>query len=600
VNGPGQNSIGVVKTEIVRLELPPGGFRLECGKTLPELHVAFETYGSKSSSVDNVVFLCHALSGSAHAAGRHEPPDDSAPWWDNMIGPGRGIDTDYYHVICANILGGCKGTTGPSSIDPATGRPYGSGFPPITVGDMVEVHALLLKHLGIRHLAAVIGGSLGGMQALEWAIRFPGMMDRCICIAAGPSMSAQALAFDVVGRSAITDDPNWAGGDYYGTGKTPDAGLALARKIGHITYLSQEMMDIKFGREKTVRDENFQVANYLQHQGDKFVKRFDANSYLCITRAIDEFDLEKKYNSLEKAFAPVKSRVLVVAMSADWLFLPEQSRDLAGALVRAGKRVSYCEINAPHGHDAFLVEDERLAGSIRAFLPWVREDAPDPAEARRRAAAVSPSPGTAFRTGRREYDIIRDMTAPGSRVLDLGCGGGELLSLLSETRSVSGIGMDINFAHVTQAMDAGHDVFQSDIDAGLAMIPDNAYDYAILGETLQVVHKPRFVLHEMLRVAGEGILTFPNFGNWRHLAQLLAKGRMPKGSSLPFEWHETPNIHLFTLGDFICLCREDGIEILQVVCIPAGIFSRLLITAGMENLGAERVLVRITRKRQGG
>ena len=254
-NKPG--SVGLTATKTVRIDLPSGGLRLESGETLPELTVAYETYGELSSQRDNVIFICHALSGDAHVAGYQDESEASRGWWDEMVGPGKGIDTLHYFVVCANILGGCKGTTGPSSINPRTGKPYGSAFPSITVGDIVDVHTLLLKQIGIERLAGVVGGSLGGMQVLEWAIRYPEMIDRCICVASATSLSAQALAFDIIGRKAIMYDPNWQSGDYYGTGRTPASGLSLARKIGHITYLSPEMMETKFGRDKS---EHKQVA----------------------------------------------------------------------------------------------------------------------------------------------------------------------------------------------------------------------------------------------------------------------------------------------------------------------------------------------------
>jgi len=593
-----QNSVGVVETRIARIQLPPEGFRMECGRTLPELQVAYETYGTLAPTGDNTVFICHALSGDAHVAGwRGEVGTGVVGWWDEMVGPGKGIDTDHYHVVCANILGGCKGTTGPSSINPATGKQYGSDFPPITVGDIVRAHSMLVDCLGIRKLSAVVGGSFGGMQALEWAIREPDRIDHCICIASAANLSAQALAFDIIGRRAIMSDPNWEGGDYYGTGQVPSEGLSLARKIGHITYLSHEMMGSKFGRERqpgtTGRGaqqpfrSDFQVESYLDHQGEKFVKRFDANSYLHITAAMDQYDMAEAAASLEAALVPLRSKVLVVALSSDWLFPAEQSVELANALLRAGKRVSYCCLSAPHGHDAFLVDVEHLSSVIRAFLPWVGNRS----EAERNRSPDS-APAPELRT---EYSVIAEWVRPGSRVLDLGCGNGELLSMLSRQKQASGTGVDISIQYVIDVIDRGHDIFQEDIDRGLAMIPDGAYECAILSETLQVVKKPRFVLREMLRVAREGIVSFPNFGKWSHRLQLWRTGRMPKGGALPFEWYDTPNIHLFTLRDFVDLCSVEGIRIMQTACIPSCAVGRWLIRVGWCNLGADSVIARITK-----
>lgn len=589
-NGPG---IGQVTTKTAEIALPESGFALSRGGSLPALTVAYETYGTLSPERDNAVFVCPTLTSDAHAAGFHTAREVDPGWWDEMIGPGKGIDTNLYFVICANILGGCKGTTGPSSTDPRTGKPYGAQFPAITVDDMVHAHVLLVRHLGIDQLAAVIGGSLGGMQALNWAIRYPEMVARCVCIAAGANLSAQALAFDIVGRAAIASDPNFQGGDYYATGRSPEHGLALARKIGHITYLSPEMMDAKFGRERDAQPQDvknggfqsdFQVERYLDHQGSKFVGRFDANSYLHITRAMDDFDLAESHGNLESAFGPVCAKMLIVALSADWLFPPEQSRELANALLRAGKPVSYCALHAPHGHDAFLVDIENLSDVIRAFLPWVRIDSAAPPHSQ------EPPPER-----KADFAVVRDMVAPGSRVLDLGCGDGTLLTMLARQRGVRGIGVDIDIDNVIHVIDRGHDVFQGDIDAGLATIPDSAYDYAILSETLQVVRKPRLVLRELLRVAREGIVSFPNFATFCHRVKLFAKGRMPQGGALPFAWYDTPNIHLFTLKDFTALCAEEGIEIRELVCISDGWLGRALTAIGRPNAGADRVLARIAR-----
>jgi homoserine O-acetyltransferase len=601
--------VGKVETQVARIALPPEGFALERGGVLRELEIAYETYGDLAEDRRNVIFICTALSGDAHAAGYHTDPEKDPGWWDAMIGPGRGIDTRYYHVVCANILGGCKGTTGPRSIDPATGRPYGANFPEMTVADIVETHCLLLGHLGITHLAAIVGGSFGGMQVLEWAVRRPAMMDRCVCIATAASLSTQALAFDSVARNMITSDPDWCEGDYYDKGAGPVKGLAQARQLGHITYLSQDIMKSRFGRER--RSENgeeadglgafpeFQVSSYLAYQGMKFVNRFDANSYLRIMRAMDDFDLNTRSpGGLEETFAPLSAKMLVVAVSSDWLFPPEQSKEIANALLRAGKAVSYCQIEAPHGHDAFLVDIDNLVSVVHAFLPWVGDGKASGVAETGEAAAPPPSLSTGlevkFATGA-EREVIADMIAPGARVLDIGCGHGDLLALLDERRGATGIGVDIDLQQVVQVLNRGYDIFQEDIDGGLAMIPDGAYDCAILSETLQVVQRPRVVLNELLRVAREGIVSFPNFGNYGLIWQLLRSGRMPVGKALPFQWYNTPNIHLFTLHDFEMLCREDSIRILETVCLSDARIGKTLLSLGLRNLGADRVLVRVSR-----
>ncbi|NQU39407.1 MAG: homoserine O-acetyltransferase [Lentisphaerae bacterium] len=596
---PSGSGVGIVHTQTLSLTLPPDGLPLKSGARLPAVQVAYETYGTLAKARDNVIFLCHALTGDAHVAGLLDSADGPRGWWDEMIGPGRGIDTDFYHVICANVLGGCRGTTGPASINPATGQPYGASFPAIAVEDIVDVHHLLVQQLGIEQLAAVIGGSFGGMQVLDWMLRHPQSVRRGICIASAGSLSAQALAFDIVGRSAITSDPLWNHGDYYTSGSAPHQGLALARKVGHITYLSPGMMTHKFGRERHSNSahpgepigepggfrSNFQVESYLEHQGKKFVERFDANSYLHITQAMDEYDVQAGYASLAEACERVQANVLVVALSEDWLFPPEQSLDIAHALLRSGKHISYCGLHAPHGHDAFLIDIEHMAGIVRAFLPWVTSNQPSP-------ATVGGGQHEAAR--RREFNLIAGMVPQQARILDIGCGGGELLSYLHAQLQTSGMGVDIDIDHLIRCVNDGHDMFQTDIDNGLSMIPDDSYDCAILSETIQVVHKPLLVLREMMRVAREGIVSFPNFANWSHRLR-LARGRMPKGGALPYEWHDTPNIHLFTLLDFTDLCRREGFGISQVFCLPEKRVNRGLVRLGCCNLGADRVLVRITR-----
>lgn len=579
------STVGLVATQTMRLNLPPEGFILERGGTLPELDVAYETYGRLDAGRANAVMLCHALSGDAHAAGRHASSDEKPGWWDEMIGPGKGLDSERFFVICTNILGGCSGTTGPSSIDPRTHQPYGSTFPVITIGDMVRVQQLLVLQLGLHKLYAVMGGSMGGMQVLEWAIRFPSMVERAICIASAASLSAQALAFDIVGRRSILSDPNLAGGNYYGVEPGPNDGLATARMLGHITYLSPEIMDRKFGREKRATalpaerfTTSFQVESYLRHQGAAFVERFDANSYLHITEAMDSYDIEESHGSLTEAFRAMQARLLVVALSSDWLFPPEQSLEIATAALQAGRHVSYCLLRAPYGHDAFLVDIEHLAAVVSAFLS-------------------TPAPMVAEvvdKGERQEHALVRTLIPAGARVLDLGCGDGGLLAqLVGDPRL--GLGVDISLDHVIRVLARGLPVFQGDMDEGLAMIPDQSYDFAVLGETLQVVRRPLDVLHEMLRVAREGIVSFPNFANWNNRARIGLTGRMPKSAALPFDWHDTPNIHLTTLRDFTDLCRNEHIRITRVFPIAANPFGCLFNRLGLSNLGAERVLVKIAR-----
>jgi len=346
-------------------------FVLESGVKLRELKIAYETLGELNKKKNNAVLICHALSGDAHAAGYHRG-EKKPGWWDDMIGPGRAFDTDKYFVVCSNIIGGCKGSSGPNTIDPSTGDPYGLSFPIVSIKDMVDAQKKLLEHLGIERLLAVSGGSMGGMQALQWAVSYPERVVSCIPIATSHKHSAQQIAFDEVGRQAIMADPAWNGGDYYAKGH-PSAGLAVARMIGHITYMSHNSMEKKFGRvlkkEKLGYEftTEFEVEGYLRYRGDSFVKRFDANSYLYITKAMDYFDLQQD-KKLHQAFKGVKTRFLVIAFSSDWLYPPHQSKEIVKALKMNGIDVTYCEIGSDYGHDAFLLEFKEETKLIKHFL----------------------------------------------------------------------------------------------------------------------------------------------------------------------------------------------------------------------------------------
>ncbi|MEX0724860.1 MAG: homoserine O-acetyltransferase [Planctomycetaceae bacterium] len=369
------HSIGLVEKECVTLFEPPKVLNLAGGGRLGPITVAYETYGELSPERDNVIYVCHALTGDAHAAGWHHGAEKPG-WWDGFIGPGKGLDTDKYHVVCANILGGCQGTTGPGSINPATGQHYGRGFPFITVGDMVEVQAALMSYLGIEKLLAVIGGSLGGMQVLEWAARYPDRIGSAIVLAAGARLSAQGIAFNCVGNRAISADPHFRDGDYYGK-EVPRYGLALARMLAHITYLSEASIEMKFGRRlqngsafayDLLKETEFQIESYLHYQGSRFVERFDANSYLYITRAMDYFDLAETYGSVTQALGKTSARFLIVSYDTDWLFPTSQSLELTNALIAAKKHVSSIELHSPFGHDSFLIELEQLAKIVSPFL----------------------------------------------------------------------------------------------------------------------------------------------------------------------------------------------------------------------------------------
>jgi homoserine O-acetyltransferase len=371
-------SAGLVEKKYFTFAEPPHELTLENGARLGPITTAYETWGELSEDRDNAVLVTHAFSGDSHAAGYHEEdsPEAKAGWWDSMIGPGKGLDTNKYFVICANILGGCMGSTGPSSVNPATGKPYGLTFPMMTIGDMIETQKKLLEHLNISSLHSVIGGSVGGMQVLEWCVRYPEMVRSAIPIATTMRHSALAIAFNEVARQAIMADPRWNSGDYYTT-EPPDLGLAIARMIGHVTYLSDEAMRRKFGRRLQNKDDfsygfdaDFQVESYLHYQGSKFVKRFDANSLLYITKASDYYDLVDRDTSSYslQSITGSKTKFLVLSYSSDWLYPTYQAKELVQSLKRAGQNVSFCEIEADCGHDAFLLPDERLGKLVGGFL----------------------------------------------------------------------------------------------------------------------------------------------------------------------------------------------------------------------------------------
>lgn len=386
-------SVGIVDTQYLKLPRP---LPLDCGKVLDDVVIAYETYGELAPDRGNVILVCHALSGDAHAAGYSSQPAESGTrdgfaaedrdadqgkslgWWDGMIGPGKAFDTNRFHVVSTNLLGGCRGTTGPSSINPATGRAFGSDFPVITVADMVRAQRAFLDELGLERLAAVAGGSLGGMQAFEWAIRYPDDVDAVIAIASTHALRPQGVAWNAIARNAITADPDWQNGHYHGSGPGPVAGLGVARMVGHITYLSAESLKRKFDRrlqfDEDIRflltDPEFEVENYLKYQAGSFVKRFDANTYLYTSRALTYFDLARQYGDgdLARAVAGIKARTLLIAFSSDWLYPPGDSEALAEALMAAGKPVEIHVIDAPYGHDCFLLEEARQTPMIQKFL----------------------------------------------------------------------------------------------------------------------------------------------------------------------------------------------------------------------------------------
>ena len=377
------DSVGLVEPRLARYDQP---LTLQCRETLPGFDLVYETYGELNAARSNAVLVCHALSGDHHAAGYHAPEDRKPGWWDACIGPGKPIDTRKFFVVSSNNLGGCNGTTGPASIDPQTGEPWGERFPAVTVKDWVRTQALLADTLGIECFAAVIGGSLGGMQALQWAIDFPERIAHAVAIAAAPKLSAQNIAFNEIARQAILSDPDFLDGRYFEAETKPRKGLMLARMVGHVTYLSDDGMGVKFGRElksgdiRSAQDVQFQVESYLHYQGTSFSERFDANTYLLMTRALDYFDPALEYGGdLVAALRRAKARFLVLSFSSDWRFSPERSNEIVDALVEARKDVASAVIEAPHGHDSFLLPNERYFDVLGGYMDAVAERCAGPA-----------------------------------------------------------------------------------------------------------------------------------------------------------------------------------------------------------------------------
>ena len=563
---------------------------LSLGGRLERVRVAYETYGRLTDRRDNAVLICHAISGDSHVAG-HDADDDPG-WWEIAVGPGKAIDTDKYFVICPNILGGCRGTTGPNTLNGATGRPYGGDFPEITIADIVEAQRLLLDHLGIRTLLGVTGGSMGGMQALHWATAYPDRVRGAIPIASAARLSTQALAFDVIGRNAITHDPRFNGGNYYdlqagaANGTFAPAhnvgGLAIARMIGHITYLSRQAMKDKFEdnrlqpRQVQSRfEKDTSVASYLAYQGDKFVERFDANSYLLISRAMDSFDMGQGAE-LAESLAPAACRWLAVSFTSDWLFPADQSREIVDALLAKDKAVSYCCVRSRCGHDAFLLENELdvYGGLLSGFLDRTYDNGAATDEPEADAEGQIEHHDTSIFHGRRiDYDLLEDLlksekAKADSSVLDLGCGGGQMLLRLRRQGWRRLLGIEIDQHAVLECVNRGIDCIHADLNDGLDQFGDKQFDFVLLSRTLQAVKSVNRVVDDMLRVGRRCIVSFPNFA-YKPLRKMLAEqGKAPEAPGLlRYRWHDTPNIRFFSITDFEEFCREKGAAVHCLVAL---------------------------------
>ena len=575
---------------------------LDSGAALGPFTVAYETYGTLNDAKSNAILVCHALTGDQYAAGTN-PVNGRPGWWSTMIGPGKPVDTDRYFVICPNVIGGCMGSSGPREIDPATGEAWGLKFPVITIGDMVRAQALLLDALGIDKLFAVMGGSMGGMQTLAFAAAYPDRVFAALPIATAARHSSQNIAFHEVGRQAIMADPEWSGGAYHAAERNPSRGLAVARMAAHITYLSESALHRKFGRNLQDRiaitygfDADFQVESYLRHQGSTFVDRFDANSYLYITRAMDYFDLAAEHGGqLANAFASSPVRFLLVSFTSDWLFPTPESRAIVKALAAGSASVSFVEIETDKGHDAFLLDEPELLRIVEGFLEGCAE--------RHGLAPLSRVPPTERKTVqprrgiRADLKLIADMIQPNTSALDVGSGDGELLEHLVHDKGVDGRGLELDADGVHKSLAHGLAVIQGDANTDLAEYADNAFDYVILSKTLQAMTDPRAVLEHLVRIGRHAVVSFENYGHWRTRASLMLRGRSPIDRDRPQHWWETSNIHPCTIADFLDLTEALDIEIEETVVLgPAGRVVKSTRPAASANLFGEQAVFLLKRR----
>jgi homoserine O-acetyltransferase len=576
--------------------------RLDSGATLGPFTVAYETYGTLNDAKSNAVLVCHALTGDQYAAGVN-PMNGRPGWWSTMIGPGKPVDTNRYFVICPNVIGGCMGSSGPREIDPATGEVWGLTFPVITIGDMVRAQALLLDALGIDKLFAVMGGSMGGMQTLAFAAAYPERVFAALPIATAARHSSQNIAFHEVGRQAIMADPEWSSGAYHAAERNPSRGLAVARMAAHITYLSESALHRKFGRNLQDRiaitygfDADFQVESYLRHQGSTFVDRFDANSYLYITRAMDYFDLAaERGGQLTNAFASSPVRFLLVSFTSDWLFPTPESRAIVKALAAGSASVSFVEIETDKGHDAFLLEEPELFRIVQGFLEGCAEQ--HGLVPRTRAQPAERKTLQPRRGIRADLKLIADMIRPNTRALDVGSGDGELLEHLVHEKGVDGRGLELDPDGVHQSLAHGLAVIQGNANTDLADYADNAFDYVILSKTLQAMTDPRAVLEQLVRIGRHAVVSFENFGHWRTRASLMLRGRSPVDRDRPQHWWETSNIHPCTIADFLDLTKALDIEIEETVVLgPGGRVIRSKRPTPATNLFGEQAVFLLKRR----
>jgi homoserine O-acetyltransferase len=531
----------------------PNPLVLENGK-LDEFELRYETYGKLNENGTNCVLICHALTGDHHAAGYHNDKNQKPGWWHHLIGPGKPIDTNLFFVVCSNCLGACSGSTGPASPFPQSpSETYGMRFPDFTIADMILAQKLLLKSLSVRGIEVVIGGSMGGMQALQWIVDFPDFVKKALVIAATPRHSAQTIAFNEVGRRSILGDPNWENGKY-SKESGPNIGLAVARMMAHITYLSDTGMEKKFGRDQQSDSSNafeFKVESYLDHQGRKFVDRFDANTYLKLTKALDRFDLVGK-EGLESTFRDVKSKVLVIAFTSDWLYTPQQNKEIVTALHRLGKVASYLELDHMHGHDSFLINSHEFLRTVRAFMLGMNEN-----ELRHQTEDKSGKSPTRYDVKKEaDFKVIDDWVNPSEKVLDLGCGTGLLLEYLRDTKNVFGLGVDFDLKKATACVARGVNVYQDDIRKVLSGLKDNSFDWVIFSRMVEELDEPGKVILEALRVGKRVAVSFVNYAYWKNRYHFLKSGVRIRNDVHPDSWESSNLRNYFSVRDFELFCKD--------------------------------------------
>jgi len=543
-----ENNVGLVEEKTFTYS---DVFKMEKGK-LEGFTLAYESYGELNAAADNAILICHALTGDHHAAGIYTKEDPKPGWWNHMIGPGKPIDTKKFYVICTNCLGACRGSTGPSSSN-NTGSQFGSDFPDLSMSDMINAQKILLEDIGVYQLFAVIGGSMGGMQTLQWVVDYPEFSKRALIIAATAQHTVQTIAFNEAGRRSITGDPDWKLGNYE-KGEGPRNGLSVARMMAHITYLSDQGMEEKFGGEDRLdsgKDFEFSVQRYLDYQGDKFINRFDANSYLKLTEALDRFDLVGE-KGLHESLKNVQAKTLVIAFSSDWLYTPEQNKKIASALHSLGKPASYIQIDDMHGHDSFLIDSVPFLRAVRLFLQGTDQ------EENNRLT------GDGFRKLENRYEVkkeadfkvIDEWVEDNSRVLDLGCGRGLLLEHLRESKGVEGLGFDMDLEKAISCVSRGVSVYQEDIRKGLQEFEEDSFDWVIFSRMVEELPEPGKILQEALRVGKRVAVSFVNHGYWRNRLNFIFRGKRVCNDVYPHRWESSHLSNHFSVSEFEEFCEN--------------------------------------------